>query len=188
MKSLFLLLLSCAAALAQATEDSAVRIELGRALLYDKNFSEAAEAFRQVAAAKPGDLDATVGLAQALFWGGNPAEALAVAKTIPPDQRTPEVNLMLGDLCLISKDLPGTEKALVAYLDEKPEDAGARVKLADVQSWTKQYDKSLANFEQVLIQLPGDRQVRRKYGTVLSWAGRYQDAARELKLSLEEKP
>ena len=57
---------------------------------------------------------------------------------------------------------------------------------ADVQSWTKDYPEAIANYELILKARPKDRQVRRKYGMVLSWAGQNEKAAQQLRESLNE--
>jgi predicted Zn-dependent protease len=58
--------------------------------------------------------------------------------------------------------------------------------MADVQSWMKRYSEAIANYEVILKARPQDRQVRRKYGMVLSWAGQNEKAAEQLRKSLNE--
>jgi len=50
----------------------------------------------------------------------------------------------------------------------------------------KRYPDAIANYQLVLKANPNDRQVRRKYGMVLSWAGQNEKAVEELRKSLNE--
>ncbi|RCK80449.1 MAG: hypothetical protein OZSIB_3195 [Candidatus Ozemobacter sibiricus] len=59
------------------------------------------------------------------------------------------------------------------------------MKLADVLSWLKQYDASIAEFRRILEARPDDVQVRRKLANVLIWADRKAEAAEELRRSLQ---
>jgi predicted Zn-dependent protease len=61
-----------------------------------------------------------------------------------------------------------------------------RLKLADIQTWMKRYPDAIASYQLLLKANPNDRQVRRKYGMVLSWAGQNEKAAEELRKSLNE--
>lgn len=68
----------------------------------------------------------------------------------------------------------------------EPDDQLTRLKLAEVLSWTKRYDESLALYRTILAALPADLQVRRRYGLVLLWAGRPEESAAELRRTLPE--
>ena len=58
------------------------------------------------------------------------------------------------------------------------------MKLAEMLSWQKKYDASLAEYRKILKALPDDTQVRRRYAFVLIWAGKHSEAASELKKTL----
>ena len=59
-------------------------------------------------------------------------------------------------------------------------DAEARLELARVLSYSKNYDEALAEYRKVLAARPGDTALRAEYGQVLGWAGRRQEAVAAL--------
>jgi thioredoxin-like negative regulator of GroEL len=166
--------------------ETAARLELAKVLTYDKRYTEAMEAYRQVLATEPENLQAKIGLSEVLYWSGNSAAASAMLNGVPEDKLDDPAKLMLADLLVAKKDYQPAVRILTAYLEKKPDDWSVRLKLADVQSWTKQYPDAIANYEAILKAHPNDRQVRRKYGMVLSWAGQNEKAAEQLRRSLNE--
>lgn len=56
----------------------------------------------------------------------------------------------------------------------------ARVELARVLSHAHRFEESLAEYERVLAERPGDTELKIEYGQVLGWAGRADDAIRVL--------
>lgn len=59
------------------------------------------------------------------------------------------------------------------------------LKVAEIQSWQKKYDESLEKYKLLLKTHPDDIQLRRKYAMVLFWAGKNDEAAKELKTTLD---
>lgn len=165
--------------------DTAARLELARILAYDKKYAEAIDTFRQVLAADPENLDAKIGLSEALYWSGNIDAASKELKSVPEDKLDGKQKLTLAELLAAKKDYEAAVRIFSAYLEKKPDDLVVRLKLADTQSWMKRYSDAIANYEIILKARPNDRQVRRKYGMVLSWAGQNAKAAEELRKSLE---
>jgi thioredoxin-like negative regulator of GroEL len=166
--------------------DTAARLELAKVLTYDKRYSEAMEAYRQILATEPDNLEAKIGLSEVLYWTGNSEAAAATLKGVPEDKLNDKGKLMLADLFVAKKDYEPAIRIFSSYLEQKPDDWTVRLKLADVQSWTKQYPEAIASYEAILKAHPHDRQVRRKYGMVLSWAGQNEKAAEQLRQSLNE--
>jgi thioredoxin-like negative regulator of GroEL len=166
--------------------DTAARLELAKVLTYDKKYTEAMDAYRQVLAAEPENLEAKIGLSEVLYWTGNSEAAAATLKGVPEDKLGDKGKLMLADLFVAKKDYEPAIRIFSTYLERKPDDWAVRLKLADVQSWTKRYPEAIASYEAILKARPHDRQVRRKYGMVLSWAGQNEKAAEQLRQSLNE--
>jgi len=166
--------------------DTATRIELAKVLTYDKKYPEAIEAYHQVLATDPNNIEAKIGLSEVLYWTGKSDEAAAVLKDVPEDKLEDKDKLMLADLLVAKKDYPSAIRIFTTYLNQKPDDYSVRLKLADVQSWTKDYPEAIANYELILKARPKDRQVRRKYGMVLSWSGQNEKAAEQLRESLSQ--
>lgn len=63
------------------------------------------------------------------------------------------------------------------YLRDNPADAETLLRLARVQSWTRDYRNAAASYERYLGSQPADRQARLELAEVLSWSGNF-DAAR----------
>jgi thioredoxin-like negative regulator of GroEL len=166
--------------------DTATRLELAKVLTYDKRYAEAMEAYRQILATEPDNLEAKIGLSEVLYWTGNSEAAAATLKGVPEDKLDDKGKLMLADLFVAQKDYEPAIRIFSSYLERKPDDWTVRLKLADVQSWTKRYPEAIASYEAILKARPHDRQVRRKYGMVLSWAGQNEKAAEQLRQSLNE--
>jgi thioredoxin-like negative regulator of GroEL len=171
-----------------ATEmsDTATRLELAKILSYDKKYSEAIDAYRQVLGNEPENLEAKIGLSEVLYWSGNIEAAAAALEGIPEGKLDDKAKLMLGDLFVAKKNYEQAVGIFSAYLEKKPDDLGVRLKLADTQTWMRRYPDAIANYQLILKVRPNDRQLRRKYGMVLSWAGQNEKAAEELRKSLNE--
>jgi thioredoxin-like negative regulator of GroEL len=169
-----------------AMSDTQTRLELAKVLTYDKKYAEAIEAYRQVLAAEPNNIEAKIGLTEVLYYSGKSDEAASEIKDIPEDKLDDNGKLMLADLLVAKKDYPSAIRIFTTYLNQKPDDYLVRLKLADVQSYAKDYPAAIANYELILKARPKDRQVRRKYGMVLSWAGQYGKAEEQLRQSLNE--
>jgi Thioredoxin domain-containing protein len=144
------------------------------------------EAYRQILATEPDNLEAKIGLSEVLYWTGNSEAAAAELKGIPEDKLDDKGKLMLADLFVAKRDYEPAIRIFSSYLERKPDDWAVRLKLADVQSWTKRYPEAISSYEAILKARPHDRQVRRKYGMVLSWAGQNEKAAEQLRQSLNE--
>jgi thioredoxin-like negative regulator of GroEL len=171
-----------------ATEmsDTAARLELAKILGYAKKYSEAIDAYRQVLATDPENLEAKIGLSEVLYWSGNIEAAAASLEGVSEEKLDDKAKLMLADLLVAKKNYERALRIFSAYLEKKPDDLAVRLKLADTQTWIKRYPDAIANYQLILKARPNDRQVRRKYGMVLSWAGQNEKAAEELRQSLNE--
>jgi tetratricopeptide (TPR) repeat protein len=90
------------------------------------------------------------------------AAGLAIAAPNPPPPGPPTL-----------PKVPTTSVAAIS-------DDEARVELARVLSWQKNYDESLAQYRKVLAVRPADAALRAEYGQVLGWAGRREEAVAAL--------
>ncbi|HET9252873.1 MAG TPA: tetratricopeptide repeat protein [Candidatus Eisenbacteria bacterium] len=72
---------------------------------------------------------------------------------------------------------------LEAELRERPDNEEARMLLARVLSWERQYDRSLAEYR-ILLEKRGDPRTRAAYARVLAWSGRHDDAIREYRTAI----
>jgi thioredoxin-like negative regulator of GroEL len=169
-----------------AISDTATRLELAKVLTYDKRYAEAINVYHLVLASEPQNLQAKIGLSEALYWSGNAEAATAVLKDVPEEKLNDKEKLMWADLLVAKKDYEPAIRIYSTYLEGNPDDWTVRLKLADVQSWAKRYREAIASYEAILKVHPHDKQVRRKYGMVLSWAGQNEKAAEQLRESLND--
>jgi tetratricopeptide (TPR) repeat protein len=162
------------------------RWELARLLSYTKRYDESLQQYRKLLAEKPGHSQARTEMAKVLFWAGHKSEALKELEQLPGGQASPETKLLKADLMAADKRYPEAIELYRQYLKDKPDDLGARFRLAQVLSWSGQYPPALKEYEIILSQKPDDMQVRRHYAFVLSWAGQFEKAAKELKKTLND--
>lgn len=177
----------CSAAVAQPpVNDIQTRLELADVLAREKKFDEAVTEYERVLKQSPQNTSARIGLSKVLFWSGKGKQALEAIKGVPEEQLSPEDQLHYADLLVSQGSHAAAGRFYEKQLAANPDDLLTRVKLADVQSWAKQYDQAIANLELVLKKRPDDLEVRRKYGMILSWAGRKAEAIEQLRRSLNE--
>ncbi len=91
----------------------------------------------------------------------------------------------MANLAVQKNDFDQAEKLFRACLEKNPGDLKTRLQLADVLSWAKRYDESIAEMQKLVDARPADVQLRRHYARVLGWAGRRADAITQWKLSLD---
>jgi len=87
--------------------------------------------------------------------------------------------LQRGYAALDAKDNQTAAKELGAYLEIHPEDAGVRLQLARVFSWSNRYEPSTAAYEQYLKARPDDTTARRELAQVLAWRGLTSESIRQ---------
>lgn len=122
------------------------------------------EELRKATAERPGDLAA---------W-----RALVVAiEALTPEGEEPAKEVVFELVHALSE---------VLKLD--PSDYPAMAALADLSFNQQVFDKSIALYERYLAAKPDDLSVRARYGSALSFAGRFSDAERELRSVIAKEP
>lgn len=163
------------------------RLEYARLLSYMKKYNESIAEYKKLLSARPTSVVAMIELAKVYTYAKDYQDAVALIQAIPPNKITPEIELILADIATAQKDYPQAEALYEKNLNTNPKESDTiRLKLANVQSWAKEYDKSLENFKILLEKHPQDTQLRRKYAMVLFWAGKDDEAASELKATLND--
>lgn len=165
--------------------DWVARWELARLLSYAGKYDESIREYRKLLRERPEATDARVELANVLFWKGEKRQALEILEGIPPKALTEEERLLMANIYVAEEAYDKAEPIYRAYLKKHPDDLEVRLKLADMLSWAKKYEASLEAYEKILEKRPDDMQVRRRYAFVLIWAGRPEEAARELRKTLD---
>ncbi|MBW1781106.1 MAG: tetratricopeptide repeat protein [Deltaproteobacteria bacterium] len=124
-------------------------------------------------------------LAKVLFWKGDATSAMQMLEQVPEKNITGDATVLMGDLYMIQKNYKKAEQLYRTHLATHGDDHTVRLKLAEMLSWEKQYDASLAEYRKILEALPDETQVRRRYAFVLIWSGKNAEAAQELKKTLD---
>lgn len=181
-----LLPLSLVCAQDQSIDDATARLEMARVLRDGGKLAEAINEYQKVLETDPDNTEAANDLAQALVWSEKADEAAKVLANIPADKLTKTGLDAAIDLDIREGKGEEAEKKLRALLKETPEDDRTLLRLAEVLSWSKQYNESLEIFTGLVERYPDDVQLRRKYAQVLGWAGKPEAAAEQWKTSLKE--
>nr|WP_231117171.1 tetratricopeptide repeat protein [Pseudodesulfovibrio alkaliphilus] len=165
--------------------DWQARLELGDLLSGAGRFGEAEVQYRKVLEQQPENEAARVRLARVLAWTGKGEEAIRLFTALPDSAMTSDDRMLIADHAIGSGQYDMAIRQLLAVLKSTPDNDNARLKLAEVYSWSDRLEESFEQYERLLERHPDDVQIRRKYAQALSWAGRNEDAIRELKRTLD---
>ncbi len=165
--------------------DWLARWELARLLSYSEKYDASVREYQRLLQEKPELTDARVELANVFYWKGEKDKALEILEKISPKEVKEEERLLMANIYVANKEYEKAEPIFRGYLQEHPDDAAVRLKLADMLSWVGKYEESLKAYETILEMRPDDIQVRRRYAFVLIWAGKPEKAARQLEKTLE---
>ncbi len=164
--------------------DWEARLELARVLSYTKRYDESLKEYQKLLESKPNSVIARREMAAVLFYAGKEEEAEHEILLIPEKDRDDQTWLVLADIYVKEKKYLGAKEILNHYLNNHPNDDNARLKLALLFSWNKDYQESTRQFEIILHHRPDDIQVRRLYARVLTWMGNQEAAIEEWKKTL----
>lgn len=165
--------------------DWQARLELGDLLSGAGRFDEAADQYRKALEQQPENEAIRVRLARVLAWTGKGEEAIRLFTALPDSAMTSDDRMLIADHAIGRRQYDMAIRQLLAVLKDTPDNDNARLKLAEVYSWSDRLDESFEQYERLLERHPDDVQIRRKYAQALSWAGRNEDAIRELKRTLD---
>lgn len=124
--------------------DWVARWELARTLTYAKRYPEALTEYKKLIAQKPGLIKPRLEMAKILFWQNRHKEAFAVLEALDPSKLDSDSLLLMADLSRSLKTYGKAAAFYQEYLRKKPDDNAARLRYADMLSWEKKYDDSLA--------------------------------------------
>ena len=158
-----------------------VRLEYARVLMYAKKYPEAEAQYRALLASDTGRASLKVELAQVLFWQGKREESTSVLGELPLSALDKNSILLKVYQLQDKKDYQAAKVVLQQALVQFPEDGELSLLLAETLSWNKDYVEALALYEKLLAVDENNKQLRRKYAMVLSWAGNHSAAAKEFK-------
>ncbi len=96
-----------------------------------------------------------------------------------------KLKLALADSLAASHEFKKAEKVCGEALAEAPQDAEAKILLADIYASEQRYSESIAIYDQVLSK-KNDVRLSVKKARILGWAGRYEESLSEYRLILKE--
>lgn len=166
--------------------DWETRLEYARVLSYLKKYDDSLQEYQKVLELKPDSNEARLEIAKVYYYQKDYDKALKVLKELPNNLKTPEIELTIADIYLAKKDYPQAtaiyKKNLNAIPDKKD---SILLRLAEINSWEKNYKESLAIYRDLLSRHSNDIQLQRKYAMVLLWSGNHKEAAEILKRTLD---
>lgn len=132
--------------------------------------------------------DSHIELAKVYYYQKKYDEALKQLKDMPPHEPALEEELLYADIYLAKKEYSQAEEIYrrLSVVNSEKQDM-IRLKLAELLSWQKRYEESLALYKELLEKHPDDNPLRRKYAEVLLWSGNEEEAAKELEKTLRKK-
>lgn len=167
-------------------EDSAqaaiVAYELARQYTWVEVTDSALYWFDVFLDAHPGNLDARLGRAMALNWGGRHAEADTAYLAMLEDagDRRNEVLLGLGKVKAWQGDYPSAEKYYMQVLQTDPGDVDGQIGLAEVTNWEGKNHSATVMFEGVLSSDRTNPEATVGLAWALHWTGETGAAIRLL--------
>lgn len=120
------------------------------------------------------------------YYLGLHGEVMDVGKQIGHEDHDRCSLLALAESSVALGLLESSEDWYQRYLAMYPGDTRAKVKLAHLLSWQKDYQRSMQLFRDVVKEHPHDVQLRRQYAQVLSWAGDYRASVEQYRQSLRK--
>jgi tetratricopeptide (TPR) repeat protein/cellulose synthase/poly-beta-1,6-N-acetylglucosamine synthase-like glycosyltransferase len=166
------------------SRDAAFLSRLAWVFYREKNRERAEELLSRALALKPAEPVVKRELAGVLGAAGRHKEALALYDGLPLSL---EDRYRLAGLHSAVKNYPAAAEQCRDILKEKPGDAVARRKLADVLSWDRQYKESLALFDGLLKEKPADEELKLRRAEVTLWSRDYDGALERFQPLLEAK-
>jgi tetratricopeptide (TPR) repeat protein len=164
------------------------RLEYARLLSYMKKFEESTSEYQKLLAEKPDAAIAKIELAKIYYYQKKNEEAITLLRQITPEDLTPEAEVIWADILVAQKDYQKAEELYKKNISANPKlEDTILLKIADVQSWQKNYKESLDTFQILLKRHPYDVQLKRKYALVLFWAGKDEEAANLLEETLKNE-
>lgn len=176
--------------------DVDVKMRLAEVCIWDGNTDSAKEILEGVLNEHPGHAKARFLLAKAMHYSGEAEKAVVVYEELleePPakelkneEAREKELEGLIGEAYMISGDYDKAVKTYREILQKNPEDIKAKVGLADIFAYSKEFKKAIAIYEEILQQKE-DLTTKRKLADVLSWDKQYKKAAELYDEILSEK-
>jgi len=152
-----------------------VKGKLANIYSWKKNYREAENLYKDIIKENPENLDAYISLAQILIWDKRYSEALRYFDIVLSKKENENLLVLYGQALLYSGDYKQAREVFEKVLAEEPSNAEAKIYLADIYTYSKEFDKAIAIYKEVLEQKE-DLEIKRKLADVLSWDKKYGKA------------
>jgi tetratricopeptide (TPR) repeat protein len=192
-------------ALAVKGDRTAARTELARALEIDASLTEAHQVLAQVHAGlgeheyaieearfylreRPDAIPMRIVLAQSLVRLRQPDEALGELRSIPEDERTPEVHYAIGKILLHQGKFDEARPELEAALAALPGNADVLQTMMGLDRRQGRFEESSARIAEAVAADPENPALQRLSGRALLGAGKGPEAEAAFKRAVELAP
>jgi tetratricopeptide (TPR) repeat protein len=165
-------------------------LELGAHLAATGRWREAASAFDEALAMRPGDADAATGGALGSVMSGDPAGVFELSGRLPPHARAnnPSLQLLLVSAHLQAGDCASALRELDAAGKRLLDSAPVLVLRGEILCRMSHFDAAMADFERALALAPATARAHRGLGRVHLQQRRYHAAVRSLQQAVQIEP
>lgn len=168
-----------------APKDIESRLLLGRLYSVNHNSAKAEAAFKAAQAQDPSSEEVVLNLARLYSDEGDIKRSIQVIESVPQDDRTPQMEYVLGASYDQEKD---TKKAIAAYrrsVDLEPENLDVERALGQALLNDNQLDEALKVFRDITSGDPQDAQALLRISEIERRQGHYETALSDLKRAKE---
>jgi len=170
-------------------ENYTALVELADILARQSEYPDSIRLYRQAIASNSGDLKTRVELARVLRYNRQFVEAESVLdNVIATDERYAPA---YTERSLARSGLGNSETALAdarRAVEITPRDINAQLGLAEVLSYSQQYDESIRLYEAALKSDPTNETARVQLAAAYSYAGRFDEAIQTANVALKTNP
>ncbi len=173
-------------------DNISLKIKYADAFARNRQFRKGKEEFQKLAEDYPNNLEVKRGLARVSGWNRDYDEAIALYKEIL--KKDPEDYLswvQLGVMTSWDKRFAQSVKVFNNILAANPPEdieIGARLHMAEVLSWMKDFEKAVSEYEKVIEMAPKNPEPYLGKGQVLEWQGKYKKAIKAYEDALQGSP
>ena len=164
-----------------ATVDIETERELAEVYIWNGQYDKAKDILELILKTDPQDSKSKFLLAKAMHYSGEQGKAIylyeELLKMKPEDKaRELQIKELLSQAYMINNNYEGAISLYREILKEEPENVKARVTLADILGWLKEYDDSISEYEKALEIEPANLEIKEKLAKVYTWKEDYKKA------------
>lgn len=154
---------------------------------------KAIDCFQKILSLQPEAYKIKTSLAQTYSWNKEYDRAIKIYEELlklKQEDKSQEYQIkeLLSEAYKINKNYERARGLYKEVLKKNRGNIKARVALADILSWLKEYDDSISEYEKALAIKPDDLEIKEKLAKVYTWKKDYQKAEDLYKDILKENP